>query len=178
VFDLYDYPAPKETCHQEPFVDEVVSGVLDALPGNNPYTPGPDRITMQTDENPPSINPEVLVFGANHTIRANTDGSSDLGTIYGGSASGGGDSSATKSGSAGESATKGTATETTKAESTSSSGQGSSGGSSGGSSSSGATTSEDNSSTSGSSDLPLGLSALQWGLIGGGVVFLIMVGIM
>ncbi|ORY49289.1 hypothetical protein BCR35DRAFT_297088 [Leucosporidium creatinivorum] len=181
IFDLYDYSdLSSNRCQQTSFIDEQVEGLLTALPGNNPYTPGPDRITMLAEDSPPSINGEVTVFGgavANHTVKANTDGSSDGGST-GGSSSAGGGASATN----GSSATKGTSaaatgTGTAKAEA-SSTGSASSGGSSGGSSSSESTSSEDDGSSSASSDLPLGLSALQWGLVGGGFIFLIMGAIM
>lgn len=180
VFDLYDYSdLSTNRCQQEPFLDEQTSGILEALPGNNPYTPGPERITMQAEDSPPSVKEEVTIFGgavANHTVKANIEeGSADTSEA---SSTGEGESSATKSSSAGGSATKGTATGTTKADATASSKGGSSGGSTSGSSSSGTTKEEDNSSESGSSDLPLGLSTLQWGLIGGAVVFLIMGGVM
>lgn len=40
-------------CRKSHSVDEVVTGVLAALPGNNPIQSGPDDAQMSSDENPP-----------------------------------------------------------------------------------------------------------------------------
>ncbi|GAA5897030.1 hypothetical protein JCM8208_006149 [Rhodotorula glutinis] len=63
VFDFYDYDDPDSFCSQTSAVDEVATGTLDKLPGCNPVSSGPGDVTVCAEENPPSLLPQILVFG-------------------------------------------------------------------------------------------------------------------
>ncbi|GAA5851238.1 hypothetical protein JCM8547_004178 [Rhodosporidiobolus lusitaniae] len=64
VFDLQDFDNGSDSgCSQTPAIDEVVTGTLDALPGCNPVDYGPEDVTVCSEDNPPSLNSQITIFG-------------------------------------------------------------------------------------------------------------------
>lgn len=198
VFELYGKDDGK--CRASSFIDEQTDGLLSALPGNNPITSGPESVTMQAEDNPPNILDEASVTGGraeDHSVAVNRDGAVEMPTVEKEEDSTdppepspveeeeGTETQSTKTNADVPSPTKTKEQDTSRTVQTSagssksttviSSTPTSSGGGNSDGQSSGAT--PQNAELS-NAELPLGLTAVQWAMVGGGVLLAIIVMLM
>ncbi|GJN89315.1 hypothetical protein Rhopal_002295-T1 [Rhodotorula paludigena] len=183
VFEFFSDKTQQDRCWQTLAIDEQATGTLDKLPGCNPVDCGPGDITVCTDNDLPSINSQITVYGgridANQTFDVVKSGGSSNNNGGGsgtenvkqedGEATEGSKptgTSGSSGGGRGDTATRSSSTATA----TAGSGGGSSGGNTGGDSAAESAESPDASSGFSLPSLEDGNGQLVWGLILAAVV--------